>query len=351
MADIYFSDYKVSTITCNVDLNVNIDLLVLFDKFEIGEKSKFIWIYYPKITDRDNKRGVYPKKQRKVKKTTIIKKTSFDNQVTFLYKAENYPNLKIFKNGNIQITGVKNKDDVIKIVDEIIFEIKKIYEINKEITTTDNFLEKIGFYNFKIRMINTDFKTYTDKDFTNKFIIRRKVLHKILIGEEYNNKCSFEPGKYHGVKLEFFWNKKKDYQDGKCECCDNCKVEDEIHFFIVHRLMHVPFFMRHIHKIHHRSLTPTVYSVYSFHPVEALLLSTVPLCLVWFIPLEPRAIMVYPLTSILLNFSGHCNYRFWKAPGPGFFQLGTRHNEHHTRGRSNFGFASSLLDTLYKRFL
>ena len=126
---------------------------------------------------------------------------------------------------------------------------------------------------------------------------------------------------------------------------------NEIHFFIVHRLMHVPFFMRHIHKIHHRSLTPTVYSVYSFHPVEALLLSTVPLCLVWFIPLEPRAIMVYPLTSILLNFSGHCNYRFWKAPGPGFFQLGTRHNEHHTRGRSNFGFASSLLDTLYKRFL
>ena len=170
MADIYFSDYKVSTITCNVDLGVNIDLLVLFDKFEIGEKSKFIWIYYPKITERDNKRGIYPKKQRKVKKTTIIKKTSFDNQVTFLYKAENYPNLKIFKNGNIQITGVKNKDDVIKIVDEIIFEIKKIYEINKEITTTDKFLEKIGFYNFKIRMINTDFKTYADKDFTNKFI-------------------------------------------------------------------------------------------------------------------------------------------------------------------------------------
>jgi TATA-box binding protein (TBP) (component of TFIID and TFIIIB) len=222
MSEIYFTDYKVSTITCNVDLGVNIDLLTLYDKFEIGEKSKFIWIYYPKITDRDNKRGVYPKKQRKIKKTTIVKKTSFDNQVTFLYKANNYPNLKIFKNGNIQITGVKDKNDVNKIVDEIIEEIKKIYETNKELSTTENFLEKIGFYNFKIRMINTDFKTYTDKEFTNKFIIRRKVLHKILINEIYNNKCSFEPGKYHGVKLEFFWNKNKSYQDGKCECCDNC---------------------------------------------------------------------------------------------------------------------------------
>jgi hypothetical protein len=71
-------------------------------------------------------------------------------------------------------------------------------------------------------MINTDFKTFTDKDMTNKFVIRRKVLHKILMSDIYNNKCSFEPGKYHGVKLEFFWNMNKEYQDGICKCCDNC---------------------------------------------------------------------------------------------------------------------------------
>jgi hypothetical protein len=82
--------------------------------------------------------------------------------------------------------------------------------------------EKIGFNNFHIRMINTDFKTFTDNDLMNKFIIRRKVLHKILMSDSYNNKCSFEPGKYHGVKLEFFWNMNKDYQDGICKCCDNC---------------------------------------------------------------------------------------------------------------------------------
>jgi hypothetical protein len=71
-------------------------------------------------------------------------------------------------------------------------------------------------------MINTDFKTFTDKELTNKFVIRRKVLHKILMSDIYNNKCSFEPGKYHGVKLEFFWNLNKSYQDGICNCCDNC---------------------------------------------------------------------------------------------------------------------------------
>jgi len=219
MDDIYFTPYKVSTITCNVDLGINIDLVVLYENFTIEGKSNFIWIHYPKI-EGDNKRGVYPKKKRNVKNTA--KKTSFDNQVTVLYKADNYPNLKIFKNGNIQITGVKNKDDVNIIVDQVIEEVKRIHKINPKISSNENFNEAIGFNNFHIRMINTDFKTYSNSEMTDKFIIRRKVLHKILISDEYNNKCSFEPGKYHGVKLEFFWNRNKDKQNGICGCCDNC---------------------------------------------------------------------------------------------------------------------------------
>lgn len=219
--NIYFTPYKVSTITCNVDIGINIDLITFYEQFAIGDKSNFVWIYYPKITDKQNNRGEYPKKRRNVKKTSD-KKTSFDNQVTVLYKTTNYPNLKIFKNGNIQLTGVKNKDDVNIIIDEIIKEIKRIHSINKNITTTEDFENKIGFFNFHIRMINTDFKTFTDETMSEKFLIRRKILHKILMSDIYNNKCSFEPGKYHGVKLEFFWNKDKKKQDGICECSDHC---------------------------------------------------------------------------------------------------------------------------------
>ena len=218
--EVYFTPYKVSTITCNVDLGVNIDLIILYNHFNIEEKSNFIWIHYPKITEGENKRGIYPKKKRNVKVTT--KKTSFDNQVTVLYKTDNYPNLKIFKNGNIQITGIKNKDDVNVIINQVIEEIKRIHKLEPKITTTENFETKIGFTNFHIRMINTDFKSFCDTELKEKFIIRRKILHKILISDEYNNKCSFEPGKYHGVKLEFFWNKNKDNQDGICNCSTNC---------------------------------------------------------------------------------------------------------------------------------
>ena len=130
--------------------------------------------------------------------------------------------MKIFKNGNIQITGVKNKNDVELIVNQVIEEIKRIHKIDNKISSNEDFIEKIGFTNFHIRMINTDFKTYCNEENTEKFLIRRKVLHKILISDDYNNKCSFEPGKYHGVKLEFFWNKNKDKQDGICSCSDYC---------------------------------------------------------------------------------------------------------------------------------
>ncbi len=41
------TDYKVSTITCNADLGINLNLDILYENFQINDK--FIWIYYPKI--------------------------------------------------------------------------------------------------------------------------------------------------------------------------------------------------------------------------------------------------------------------------------------------------------------
>lgn len=71
-------------------------------------------------------------------------------------------------------------------------------------------------------MINTDFKVYINEKMTEKYLIRRKILHKLLISDLYNNKCSFQPGIYHGVKLEFFWNSTKLHNDGICNCANHC---------------------------------------------------------------------------------------------------------------------------------
>lgn len=121
-------------------------------------------------------------------------------------------------------------------------------------------------------------------------------------------------------------------------------VWNEIHFFLVHRLMHVPFFMRHVHIIHHRSRIPTVWSVYSFHWLEATLLSTVPTLLCMFFSPPLMAVALYPLNSILLNFSGHCNYRLRIFASPE--GLASRHVQHHKRSLGNYGFASGLPDKI-----
>lgn len=123
-------------------------------------------------------------------------------------------------------------------------------------------------------------------------------------------------------------------------------IWNEVHFFVVHRIMHIQFFMKRVHYIHHRSVVPTVYSVYSFHWLEALLLSTVPLTIVPFVPFSPWAVALYPLSSILINYSGHCNYRFGSGAGPSWQTLGTRHAEHHYKRSRHYGFATSFMDWL-----
>ncbi|WP_460541760.1 sterol desaturase family protein [Echinicola sediminis] len=124
---------------------------------------------------------------------------------------------------------------------------------------------------------------------------------------------------------------------------------NEVHFFVVHRIMHTRFFMKRIHFVHHKSITPTVYSVYSFHWIEAFLLSTVPITIAPLLPFSIVAIFTYPLVSILLNYAGHCNYRFGSGRGEAWWLMGTHHNQHHSKGSKNYGFALNFLDRLFSK--
>lgn len=125
---------------------------------------------------------------------------------------------------------------------------------------------------------------------------------------------------------------------------------NEVHFFIIHSIMHLPFFMKRVHYIHHQSKVPTVYSVYSFHWLEALLLSTVPLTILLFFPLSFVAVAIYPLTSVLINYSGHCNYRFGNGKGNKWLLFGSAHNEHHFKNRKNYGFLLVIFDLIFTKF-
>ena len=92
MNNIYFSPYRISTITCNANIgnNININLGILFDNIKVidnvaeGIDKGIVWVQFMK-NGTDVSKGVYPKKRRKSKKNTM-KKNRFDNQVTVIYK-------------------------------------------------------------------------------------------------------------------------------------------------------------------------------------------------------------------------------------------------------------------------
>jgi sterol desaturase/sphingolipid hydroxylase (fatty acid hydroxylase superfamily) len=71
----------------------------------------------------------------------------------------------------------------------------------------------------------------------------------------------------------------------------------EVHFFIVHRLIHLPILYKWVHSVHHNSSNPSPWSSLSMHPVEHLLYFSG--CLVHLV------IFSHPLLAIYhLHFAG-----------------------------------------------
>ncbi|WP_228076726.1 sterol desaturase family protein [Novilysobacter ciconiae] len=121
---------------------------------------------------------------------------------------------------------------------------------------------------------------------------------------------------------------------------------NELHFYLCHRLLHTRP-LRRFHAHHHRSLTPTPFSTYAFHPVEALLLGSVPILPMLVHDFSPIALFGLPVMSIVLNNLGHANYEFSRrAPAGGPLAASRRHHLHHAVYHGNYGFLLDVFDRL-----
>jgi TATA-box binding protein (TBP) (component of TFIID and TFIIIB) len=214
--------YRISTITATGSVNSELNLDLFFDEInelivengvdkttehkygliyaEFGKKRSFT--YYNAFS----KKFILQRKRENTSKR-------FDNQLTVMYKFNDVciMNIKIFKNGNIQITGIKNIPDGDKMIDIIISMIQLCFDTKGSNIAID--INKLVNIKYKVALINSDFKV--------DFEIKRDKLFSILINY-YENKCSFEPCIYPGVKIQYFWNKNNSCSDGLCKCNEDC---------------------------------------------------------------------------------------------------------------------------------
>lgn len=206
--------YRISTITTTASINSEIDLDALYDSLDIKEESEANGIAYVEYGVKKqqtvhkgfNKKFLIRRRREKPEKR-------FDNQLTVIFKeGEATINMKVFRNGNVQMTGVKCVDQGIAQIDKLIG-IIAASPAEKKIAASP---EKLSKSNFKICLINTDFKA--------GFEIKRDNLFKVIVGD-YDNIVSYEPCIYPGVKMQYFWNSESVEKDGICRCAEKCYLK------------------------------------------------------------------------------------------------------------------------------
>lgn len=190
------SNIKISTISATCYLGTNILLKEINDYLKLDIKKIFTIKYNNCV------KSLEPQKKKKAKKK------SFQNQMTVEVKPDldQYPDsklsIKIFKNGSIQMSGIKNIQAVNTGLTKLLNELKKEYGIPTNIDGENNmkiikFIEdsdKLSISNFKIDMINSGF--------TVNYEINRENLYLQLL--KNNIECKFEPSIHAGVNIKYY---------------------------------------------------------------------------------------------------------------------------------------------------
>ena len=183
---------RISTITSVMNVSSPIDLKAIYDGIPISEYIPFIEYGANNVPRGFSKKALKKKRKKKVKKI-------FFNQATLhVVHDGKIMNVKLFNNGNVQITGLKKVDQgkklVTKLIDYLIY-----FDIFSE--------ADVIIRDEKLVLINSDFDVGMEID--------REKLHRAII--EQGIYSSYEPCIYPGVNIKYFINTNN--WDGIC-CCD-----------------------------------------------------------------------------------------------------------------------------------
>jgi sterol desaturase/sphingolipid hydroxylase (fatty acid hydroxylase superfamily) len=115
---------------------------------------------------------------------------------------------------------------------------------------------------------------------------------------------------------------------------------EEILFYSVHRLLHVPKLYKRIHKTHHQWVAPVAIAAQYAHPLEQLLSNYLPIMISGYLAGLNWICMNIWITMATVNSACvHSDYKI--------FSFGKSHNEHHRYFNCNYG-TIGFMDSIFK---
>ncbi|MES2774321.1 MAG: sterol desaturase family protein [Bacteroidota bacterium] len=123
----------------------------------------------------------------------------------------------------------------------------------------------------------------------------------------------------------------------------------DAYFYWMHRLMHHPKLFRAVHLIHHKSVNPSPWAAYSFHPLEAVVEAGIVVVFLFTIPIHKVHLGIFFLFMIIYNVYGHLG---WELYPKGFsrsrigrwINTSVNHNQHHQYFKGNYGLYTLIWD-------
>lgn len=116
--------------------------------------------------------------------------------------------------------------------------------------------------------------------------------------------------------------------------------------YYMHRMFHIPFLYRTIHKHHHRYHSPTAFSSSAFHPFEFVIYQSVfGILPIFTVPIYSGAhimVLLYGYYYGMMHHSGIMHKAFWPWQAETIW-----HDDHHKYFHTNFGFNTKLWDWMH----
>jgi lathosterol oxidase len=130
-------------------------------------------------------------------------------------------------------------------------------------------------------------------------------------------------------------------------------IVHDTYFYWMHRILHHKNLFKLTHLVHHQSTNPSPWTSYSFHFLEAIAEGAVMIVLVFAMPLHPLTLMLFALSSFVINVYGHLGYEIMPKGFRNTFlfeiiNTSTFHNLHHQKFKGNYGLYLRVWDRLMK---